>query len=381
MDVLQWPPDWRLILFALFCLFTLIQLIYYWGFFSRLAFYKKGHKEQNQQHPVSVIVCARDEAGNLSRNLLGLLVQKYPSTHEVIVVNHNSQDDTRYLLEEFKKTYKGLQIINLQQEAKGIPGKKYPLSIGIKEAKYEIVLLTDADCVPATENWIYSMQNAYDPGAEIVLGYGSYHKKPGLLNKLIRFETFHSAIQYLSYALAGVPYMGVGRNLSYKKELFFNSKGFSSINHIPGGDDDLFINKVATASNTRIAIDEDAVTLSEPKKTFGQWIRQKNRHYSTARFYKGKHKFLLGLYNISFFCFYPLFVLSIVFFDWRLALPVFALRFFSQAFIYYKTMKQLHEKDLFSWWWLLDMWMFVYCCIFAPALWKKPGNRWHTNSW
>jgi len=229
MDLLSWTPDWRLILFVSFCVVTLIQLLYYWGFFSRLAYYKKPGKEKSQQHPVSVIVCARDEAANLARNLPGLLVQTYSSTHEVIVVNHNSQDDTRYLLEEFKKTFKGLYVVNLEQEAKGIPGKKYPLSIGIREAKYEIILLTDADCVPATEHWIYAMQNAYDEGAEIVLGYGSYYKRPGLLNKLIRFETFHSALQYLSYALAGKPYMGVGRNLSYKKELFFNSKGFSSI--------------------------------------------------------------------------------------------------------------------------------------------------------
>lgn len=376
MDLNQWPPDWRLIVFAAFCLATLIQLLYYWGFFSRLAFYRKKEKDTNLQHPVSVIVCARDEAPNLVKNLPGLLVQKYPTTHEVIVVNHNSQDDTRYLLEEFRKTFKGLQIVNLEQEAKGIPGKKYPLSIGIKEAKYEIVLLTDADCVPATENWIYSMQNAYNDGAEIVLGYGSYHKRPGLLNKLIRFETFHSALQYLSYALAGLPYMGVGRNLSYKKELFYRSKGFSSINHIPGGDDDLFINKVANSKNTRIAIDEDAITLSEPKKTFGNWLRQKNRHYSTARYYKGVHKFLLSVYNFSFFFFYPLFIASILFFDWRLALGVFALRFFTQAFIYYKAMKQLHEKDLFAWWWIFDLWMFVYYCIFAPALWRKPKNTW-----
>jgi glycosyltransferase involved in cell wall biosynthesis len=181
MDLLQWPPDWRLILFVCFCLITLIQLLYYWGFFSRLAFYKKPYKEKTQQHPVSVVVCARDEAANLARNLPGLLVQTYSSTHEVIVVNHNSQDDTRYLLEEFKKTFKGLHIVNLEQEAKGIPGKKYPLSIGIKEAKYEIVLLTDADCVPATEHWIYAMQNAYDENAEIVLGYGSYYKRPGYL--------------------------------------------------------------------------------------------------------------------------------------------------------------------------------------------------------
>ncbi|MFM9909543.1 MAG: glycosyltransferase [Chitinophagaceae bacterium] len=377
MDLTYWMYDWRDILFILFSLVTFIQLLYYWGIFIRLAFYIKPKKEKSQQHPVSVVVCARDEAANLARNLPGLLVQTYSSSHEVIVVNHNSQDDTRYLLEEFKKTFKGLHIVNLEQEALGIPGKKYPLSIGIKEAKYEIVLLTDADCVPATEHWIHAMQNEYEEGTQIVLGYGSYHKRPGLLNKLIRFETFHGALQYLSYALAGIPYMGVGRNLSYKKELFFNNKGFSSINHTPGGDDDLFINKVATNSNTRIAIDENAITLSEPKKTFGNWMRQKNRHYSTARYYKFYQKIMLGAYNFSFFFFYPLFIASLVYFDWRMALGVFALRFFSQALIYYKSMNQLHEKDLFAWWWLLDLWMFIYYCIFAPALLKKPRNTWN----
>lgn len=376
MDFMELLKDWPLMLFVGFCLITFLQLLFYWGFFSRLAFYSRKDREKTQQHPVSVIVCARDEAGNLARNLPGLLVQKYSSTHEIIVVNHNSQDDTRYLLEEFKKTFKGLQMVNLEQEAKGIPGKKYPLSIGIKEAKYEIVLLTDADCVPATENWIHSMQSAFEEGTEIVLGYGSYHKRPGLLNKLIRFETFHTALQYLSYALAGKPYMGVGRNLSYKKALFFNNKGFSSINHIPGGDDDLFINKVATSTNTKISIESDSITLSEPKKSFGNWIRQKNRHYSTAKYYKGIHKFLLGLYSVSFFLFYPLFIGSLIFFDWRLVLGVFGLRFLTQGFIYYKSMRKLNEHDLFAWWWLLDIWMFVYYCIFAPALWRNPPKQW-----
>ncbi len=173
-------------------------------------------------------------------------MQQYATTHEVIVVDDNSLDDSKYILGELQKTFKNLQIIPLTQEAKMIKGKKYPLSIGIKEAKHEIVLLTDADCVPASEHWIYKIQDAFTPGIEIVLGYGPYQKGPGLLNKLIRFETFHTALQYFSYALAGKTYMGVGRNLAYRKNLFFQNKGFSSINNIPSGDDDLFINKVAT---------------------------------------------------------------------------------------------------------------------------------------
>jgi glycosyltransferase involved in cell wall biosynthesis len=369
--------DWWQVIFYVFCLVAFIQLLYYWIIFQRLAYFKPSEKIKSQQHPVSVIVCARDEAANLAKNLPGVLVQTYPTTHEVIVVNHNSQDETRYLLEEFKKTFKNLHIVNLEQEAKGIPGKKYPLSIGIKEAHHEILLLTDADCVPASESWIQKMQDAYGEGTEIVLGYGAYHKQPGVLNKLIRFETFHSALQYLSFALAGMPYMGVGRNLSYKKGLFFANKGFSSINHVLSGDDDLFINRVAKKDNTAIAIDQEAITLSAPKKTFGDWWRQKNRHFTTGKFYKPTHRFLLGLYSLTHFLFYPLLIVSALFYDWRISLGIFLVRCLSQAIIYYKAMNKLYEKDLFAWWWLLDIWMFIYYCIFAPALWKKPRKNWH----
>src|SRR6516164_2766833 len=177
------------------------------------------------------------------------------------------------------------------------------------------------------------MQGGYANAIEIVLGYSPYQKKAGILNKLIRFETFHSALQYLSYALAGVPYMGVGRNLSYKKELFFRNKGFSNINHLPGGDDDLFINMVANEKNNGIVVDPDAFTLSEPKNSFSDWIKQKLRHYSTSKFYKSKHKWLLGLYSTTHFLFYPLFIASL-FFNWELALIVFGIRLLLQGFIY-----------------------------------------------
>lgn len=171
------------ILFYVFCLVTLIQLFYYLFFFLKLALYKTKPKTVSQTHPVSVIICARDEAANLAKNLPGALIQQYRTTHEVIVVDDNSYDDSKYLLEEFQKTYKQLHVVQLKQEAKLIPGKKFPLSVGIKTAKYEIVLLTDADCVPATEHWIDKMQETYDDETEIVLGYGAYHKKRGCLIK------------------------------------------------------------------------------------------------------------------------------------------------------------------------------------------------------
>ena len=368
---------WGILVFAAFALVTAIQVFYYLFFFRRLGAYQPPHKEKSQQHPVSVIVCARDEDENLARNLPGILVQEYPSTHEVIVVNDNSVDDTKYILAELQKTFKNLQIVELSQEAKMIAGKKFPLSIGIKESKHEIVLLTDADCVPATEHWLYKMQDAFSNGVEVVLGYGAYQKQKGFLNKAIRFETFHTALQYLSYALAGKPYMGVGRNLAYRKDLFFRNKGFSSINHIPSGDDDLFINKVANEHNTSVVIDPEAFTVSKPKQTWTDWMRQKNRHYSTGRYYKSLHRFLLGLYTASFVLFYPLLVASIIFFDWRFALGLYILRMICLAPVWNKAMKRLNEQDLFPWFLFWDIWLFAYYLIFTPALWRKPKKTWN----
>jgi len=364
------------IIFYSFCLVTAIQVFYYLFFFSRLAFYKSQTKNISQTHPVSVIICARDEAANLAKNLPGALVQKYSTTHEVIVINDNSLDESKYILEEYQRTFKQLQIVELKQEAKFIPGKKFPLSVGIKTAKHEILLMTDADCVPASEFWIEKMQEGYRENTEIVLGYGAFHKKKEFLNKLIRWETFHTALQYLSYASAGLPYMGVGRNLSYKKSVFFRHKGFSSHNHVASGDDDLFINLAATKTNTQIVIDKDAFTLSEPPKTWGEWMKQKRRHYTTSRYYKAIHKFLLGLYALSHGAFYPLFIASMLFFSWKIALLVFGVRFLFQCIIFYKTMNRLDEKDLFPWFFVLDIWMFFYYIIFSFAMFKKPRKTW-----
>lgn len=354
---------------------TTAQLFYYLYFFKRVSNYQPPMREHSVQHPVSVIICARDEDENLARHLPGVLVQDYATTNEVIVVDDNSIDDTKYILAELQKTFKKLQIIPLIQEAKMIQGKKFPLSIGIKESKYEVLLLTDADCVPASEHWMFKMQDAFADGIEVVLGYGAYKKQPGFLNKAIRLETFHTALQYFGYALAGKPYMGVGRNLAYRKDLFFKNKGFASINNIPSGDDDLFINKVANAHNTAVVMDPEAFTLSQPKQTWKEWMRQKRRHYTTAKFYKGSHKFLLGSYTLSFFLFYPLLILNLLFFDWRLALIPYVLKIVTQGMVWKPAMKKLQEEDLFAWFWLWDIWMFLYYIIFAPAVWKKP-KRW-----
>jgi glycosyltransferase involved in cell wall biosynthesis len=368
---------WSGWLFVTFCAVISLQLFYYWFFFSRLAFYRRRQPPAvTQTHPVSIIVCARDESRNLLSNLPGILAQEYPYTHELVVVNDNSYDDSAHILEQFQKEFRHINIIELTDEVKSVPGKKFPLSLGIKAAKYELLLLTDADCVPASPHWIERMQQAFTGPVELVLGYGAYRKSNGLLNKIIRFETFHTALQYLSYALAGMPYMGVGRNLSYRKELFYRNKGFTAHNKIPGGDDDLFVNQNARKGNTAVVIDPDAFTYSTPKKTWGAWYRQKIRHQGTGRFYRPSHKIWLGLYAVTHLLVYPLFALTAALYDWRLALGVYGLRLVSQIIIWYGAMNRLQEKDLKPWFLFFDIWMNIYFIIFAPALWKKIKPGW-----
>jgi hypothetical protein len=230
--------------------------------------------------------------------------------------------------------------------------------------------------MPASEFWMQRMQEGFDNGIDIVLGYGAYYKKAGFLNKVIRFETFHSALQYLSYALAGMTYMGVGRNLSYKKDLFLRNKGFSSLNHIPSGDDDLFINMVATPTNTAIVIEKEAHTLSEPETTWKNWLRQKYRHYTTAKYYRPKHKFLLGLYSLTHISTYALFIVSVILYTWWVAVAILAVKLLVQAIVWKKAMKKLDEQDLWPMFIVWDIWMLIYYVLFVPALWKRPAKNW-----
>ncbi|WP_018629437.1 glycosyltransferase [Niabella aurantiaca] len=365
------------IIFIALLFFTAVLLFYYFFFFARLVFFRARPRKSTQQHPVSIVVCGKDEARNLAKNIPGLIFQEYTASRQILVVNDNSVDDSKYILQELNARYGGLTVLNLQQNAQHIPGKKYPLSMGIREAAHEILLLTDADCVPATEFWLQKMQEPYEEGIDIVLGYGAYHKLPGFLNKVIRYETFHSALQYLSYALAGHPYMGVGRNLSYKKNIFLKNKGFSGLNHLPGGDDDLFINKVANGKNTAIVIDPEAHTLSSPKRTWKDWRYQKTRHFSTSKYYKPKHQILLGLYSLSHFLFYFLILSCCIWYNWRIGLGILAGKSIIQQLVFARAMKRLNEADLRKWVLVMDLWMVFYYLLFTPALIKKEKKTWN----
>lgn len=344
---LQSLTVFELVLLGLFAVSVLFQLLYYWGIFGRLAFFKIPDSSHLPKPPVSVIIAARNEYYNLEENLPAILEQDYPD-FEVVVVNHTSTDDSALLLREFQTKYPNLKLVHIEQELNFFHGKKFPLSIGIKSAANDILLLTDADCKPMNNNWISSMVENYSPDTEIVLGYGPYKQEKGILNLLIRYDTFLVAMQYFSFSLMGMTYMGVGRNLSYSRSMFFRNKGFTSHYQIASGDDDLFINQAATRKNTKIAIQKDSFSYSLPEQTFNAWFQQKRRHLTTGNNYKLKFKILLGTFSFTqlFVYLFGISLLVLNVFPWFI-LGLFFARFFTQAIVNKKIIGKLQENHLY----------------------------------
>ncbi len=239
-------------------------MIYWWTVHARLVFYKPG-PSGIKRSPVSVVICAKNEEENLKANLPLILEQDYP-LYEVIVVNDASTDNSMNVLMDLQQKYSHLRTSSIKENVHIRKGKKLALTLGLKAAKYDWVLLTDADCSVTGNKWLATMQRNFRKEAGIVLGYGGYRRNKGLLNMVIRYDTFFIALQYMGFALAGFPYMGVGRNLAYRKELFFRNKGFATHYELASGDDDLFVNEVARRDGTRIEIRSESHTRSETKK-------------------------------------------------------------------------------------------------------------------
>jgi len=328
-----------------FSLAFVIQLIYYLGIYIRFAFYKKV-PGVTAREPVSVVICARNEADNLDNYLPVILTQDYPE-YEVIVVNDCSTDDTDLVLKKYSEQYPRLRTSQIKEDKKFSHGKKLAVTIGIKAARYDRLLFTDGDCRPDSDQWISRMSSGFSDQTAVVLGYGGYFAQAGLLNKYIRYDTLVIALQYFSYALCRIPYMGVGRNLAYKRTLFYSGKGFANHFHLASGDDDLFVNEHATKTNTAIEFSHESHTRTSPKESFDKWYFQKKRHFSTNKLYKPVHKVLLTLEPVSRLLFYAGLISLLVIPAFRtLALSLFVFRLLVQLLVLKKTMIKLNEKNL-----------------------------------
>jgi poly-beta-1,6-N-acetyl-D-glucosamine synthase len=279
-------------------------------FLIRLPFHRESEVPSVALPALSVVIAARNEEENLRKLIPELMSQDYPQ-FELIVVNDSSWDETKDILDAFTHSYSNLHVIHLDEDKQRLTGKKVAVTLAMKAAKFDHVLLTDADCWPSSERWMRTMAGGFSDRKSIVLGYSPYKKKKGLLNFFIRYDAAQAALTYLNLALSGIPYMGVGRNLAYRKSLFFEKGGFRKHMHLLSGDDDLFVNENASGKNTTVRIHRDGHMASEPKLTWKEWFRQKKRHYTTAPHYKALHRLVLGTWPLMLILFYSGIVLSL----------------------------------------------------------------------
>jgi glycosyltransferase involved in cell wall biosynthesis len=314
---------------AILCISALaFQYLYMLYFFT--GFPKKMPVDAALDLPkVSLVICARNELENLRKHLHPWLSQKHPH-FQVVVVNDRSWDASEDYLDSMAQIHSNLKVVNLRDADNFWIGKKFALTIGIKAAEHSHLILTDADCMPASDQWLSQIAVGFN-SADIVLGYGGYERKGGV-GSLVVFETVHSALHWMSWAARKKTYMGVGRNLAYKKEMFLNDKGFSTHMHIPSGDDDLFIGSVAKKNNVALRILPEAFTWSSPPVSFSKWIQQRSRHLTTAKLYKPLPKFLLGTWSFTALLLYLL--IPIVIFQWK-QWPVLALLFGLRWLVYW----------------------------------------------
>lgn len=363
-----------ILLFAFIAVVS-IQIIYYLGFLFSFAI-KRAETRLKKNIPISIIVCAKNEGENLKKNLPLILQQEY-SNFEVVLVNDSSSDETLDIMKFFESKHNNIKLVDVKSNETFWGNKKYALTLGIKASKHDFLVFTDADCAPNSNKWLANISGNFSNQKSIVLGYGAYSKKRfSFLNKLIRFETLMTALQYFSYANLGLPYMGVGRNMAYRKDLFFNNSGFNNHMSIKSGDDDLFINEVANQTNTSICFTEESFTISEPKKSFKAWILQKRRHISTAKFYKPKHKFLLGLFYISQLLFWVLGILLLLLgYQWQWVLGFIITRFIIQMLCFGFTAKKFGEVDLIILTPILELFLITtQLSIFIANLISKPKH-------
>jgi cellulose synthase/poly-beta-1,6-N-acetylglucosamine synthase-like glycosyltransferase len=351
----------HLILLALFVLMVLIQ-IWYWLRYYRLP----GSAEASataatgKLPPLSVVICARNEGENLARFLPEVLEQDYPS-YEVVVVNDCSEDNTDDVLGIMMKRYKHLRVSMIQKDPGFNHTKKLAMLIGIKAAKHELLVFTDADCRPVSVNWLREVAAAGNEKTDIIIGYGGYMPEQGLLNRYIRYETMFTGMQYFGMAMAGTPYMGVGRNLAYRKSFFFEKGGFGPHNHIMSGDDDLFVNRNATADNCSLMLSHESFTLSVAQKSPGAWAKQKRRHLSTAVYYRGRDKIRLFLEPFSRVAYYGLLAILIAMLaSWPVVAFLAATRLIMRAIILKRAAKTFNEPRL----WFISL----FFDILAPFL-------------
>lgn len=333
-----------------------IQAIYYFALYNRINLHNRAVRKNelrfnDELPPISIIICAHNETENLQRSLPAMLAQDYPQ-FELIVINDGEKNENETYLSQLENQHKNLYHSFVPNSSRYISRKKLAITLGIRASHYDWLVLTEANCLPQSNQWLRLLARNFTSHTEVVLGYSGYERGKGWLQKRVAFDNLFTSMRYLGFALAGSPYMGIGRNLAYRKSLFFNQKGFTAHLNLQRGDDDLFINQVATSENTRVETDSAAAVRMLPLERKHDWKEEKIGYASTAPLYKGIHRWLNGWETTTRLLFYAAWITTVVIgilhAHWLVAgigLLLFLIRFTFQALIVNQTANNLNEKQ------------------------------------
>jgi len=329
---------------------TFVELLYYYLIYARFSFTRKKTKKYLYQPPVSVVMVAKDAAGVLLKTLPKFLNQQYDN-FEVVVVDDNSQDDTKLLVVEYQQQYSNLKLVELDTAVTTIRGEKFALSMGIRCASNPYYIVTNPEYAPTSTHWLEKMAGNFENDKQIVLGYSTFEKKKSPFNRMLHFDNLLNAMQFFSLAQIHSTYRGDTKNMGFTEQAFAQQRGFASHNHIRYGEEDIFISRAANKKNTAIEFSPDAMTVLQRDVRHHNWLDHKQGLFFTRHFNTLKNRLLLGLYAIVNLLFY----VGLVFAVWlsignvmllSITLGIIAVRIISQYFVFGFAAKKLNEKQV-----------------------------------
>jgi len=379
--------------FEIVWLFVLIfcfiaQMLFYWIVVAKPFQYMKSiasmeFQQASGQPPVSVIVSIKNSQPDWKQSLQDILEQDYPAFEVIAVTDKISYTNEDELI-RMKNRYPNLYTTHVPEDTKNVSRKKLALTLGIKAAKYELLLFTECDCHTRSKDWISLMSSHFSDKKTVVLGFAAFENPSGLRYNFATYDYFFSNLQMISFALFNHPYSGNGRNMAYSKKHFIKHKGFIKYRTLQQGEDDLFINEIATDENTAIELSPQSVTLTEINENT-DWRQFKLDRMSTQRFYQrgpvAFHRLEAGIritfYTALVFCFFSGGSYA-SFEDFLLpgtALVCFIARFVSQLFIINKINDLLQLKKFYLELFFFDLFQpFVNLYFFMYSVLKRQEN-------